>query len=123
MMRNYLGGDLSTSGLKNKASAGVGIVLSPEVKLKDIDDKILDCRILLVRIILNGIKISAFCPYAPTEEYAESNKDSFFNTLNKAIQKANTVHPSFNVLVGVDMNATIGTDSIGSWSFLGPNND
>ena len=41
------------AGLKSKASAGVGIVLSPEVKLIDIDDKILDGRILLVRIILH----------------------------------------------------------------------
>ena len=47
----------------------------------------------------------------------------FFNTLNKAIQKAKKEHPSFKVLVGADMNATIGTDSFGSWSFLGPNND
>ena len=111
------------SGLKSKASAGVGIVLSPEVKLIDIDDKILDGRILLVRIILHGIKISAFCAYAPTEEYADSSKDRFFNTLNKAIQKVKREHPSFKVLVGADMNATIGTDSFGSWSFLGPNND
>ena len=54
------------SGLRSKASAGVGIVLSPDVKLVDIDDTILDGRILLVRIILYGIKISAFCAYAPT---------------------------------------------------------
>ena len=61
--------------------------LSPEVKLIDIDDKILDGRILSVRIILHGIKISAFCAYAPTEEYADSSKDGFFNTLNQAIKK------------------------------------
>ena len=39
------------SGLKGKARAGVGIVLSPDVKLIDIDDNILDGRILLVRIL------------------------------------------------------------------------
>ena len=66
------------AGLKSKASAGVGIVLSPEVKLIDNDNKILGGRILLMRIILHGIKLSAFCAYAPTEEYAESSKDSFF---------------------------------------------
>ena len=46
-----------------------------------------------------------------------------FNTLNQAIQKAKKDHPSFKVLVEADMNATIGTDSFGLWSFLGPNND
>ena len=43
------------SGLKSKASAGVGIALSQDVKLIDIDDTILDFRIILVRIILQGI--------------------------------------------------------------------
>ena len=75
------------SGLKSKASAGVGIVLSPDVKLIDIDDNIFDGRILLVRIILHGIKISAFCAYAPTEKYADSTKEKFFSTLSSAISK------------------------------------
>ena len=48
------------SGLKSKASAGVGIALAPDVQLVDIDDNILPGRILLVRVILYGIKISAF---------------------------------------------------------------
>ena len=109
------------SGLKSKASTGVGIVFSPEVKLVDIDDTIIDGRILLVRITLHGIKISAFCAYAPTELYADSTKDKFVNSLNLAIQKVKKEHPSFKILV--DMNATIGTDSFEPWSFLGPNND
>ena len=111
------------SGLKSKASAGVGIVLSPDVKLIDIDDTILDGRILLVRVILHGVKISAFSAYAPTELYAESTKDKFFNTLSSVIQKTKKEHPSFKVLIGADMNATIGEESFGTWSFLGPNND
>ena len=111
------------SGLKSKASAGVGIVISPDVKLVDIDDTILDGRILLVRIVLHGIKISAFCAYAPTELYADSTKDKFYSTLHLAIQKVKKEHPGFKILVGADMNATIGCNSFGSWSYLGPNND
>ena len=52
------------SGLKCKASAGVGIALSADVKLIDIEN-ILEGRILLARVVLHGIKISAFCAYAP----------------------------------------------------------
>ena len=70
------------SGLKCKASAGVGIALSSDVKLIDINN-ILEGRILLARIVLHGIKIAAFCAYAPTEEYAESTKESIYNTLDK----------------------------------------
>ena len=61
---------------------------------------------------------------APTEQYAESTKDTFFNTLQKAVQKVKKEHPSFNVLIGADMDATgHGHDSFGSWSHIGPNND
>ena len=52
------------SGMKVKASAGVGIALSPKVKIVDINN-ILDGRIIFVRLILHGIKVSAFCAYAP----------------------------------------------------------
>ena len=110
------------SGMKCKASAGVGIALSPVVELIDIDN-ILEGRILLTRIVLHGIKISAFTAYAPTEQYADSTKDTFFNTLQKAVLKAKKEHPSFKILIGADMNATVGCDSFGSWSHLGPNND
>ena len=61
------------SGLKVISSAGVGIALSPNVKLIDMEI-ILEGRILLARAIFHGIKISAVCAYAPTEEYAESSK-------------------------------------------------
>ena len=121
--RELCGWTFINSGLKSKASAGVGIALSPDVKLIDIDDTILDGRILLVRIILHGIKISAFCAYAPTELYADSTKEKIFSTLSLAIQKVKREHPGFKVLVGADMNATIGNDSFGPWSYLGPNND
>ena len=110
------------SGLKGKAQDGVGIALSPDVELVDIDN-ILNGRILLVRCILHGIKISAFCAYAPTELYADSTKDNFFNKLNQAIQKVKREFPGFKVLIGADMNATIGDDSFGPWEYLGPNND
>ena len=108
--------------MKGKAKDGVGIALSPEVELIDIDN-ILNGRIILVRCILHGIKISAISAYAPTELYADSTKDNFFNKLNQAIQKVKRDFPGFKILVGADMNATIGEDSFGPWDFLGPNND
>ena len=73
------------SGLKVKSSAGVGIDLSPNVKLIDMEI-ILEGRIILARVILYDIKISAFCAYAPTEKYAESSKQSFYHILQKEIQ-------------------------------------
>ena len=110
------------SGLKGKAQDGVGIALSPDVELVDIDN-ILNGRILLVRCILHGIRISAICAYAPTEVYADSTKDNFFDKLNKTIKKVKREYPGFKILIGADMNATIGEDSFGPWAYLGPNND
>ena len=111
------------SGMKTKASAGVGIAISPNVKIIDIDNSIFEGRILLARLILHGIKLSAFCVYAPTEEYAESSKLLFYNTLQKSILNTKKKYPGFKVIVGGDLNATIGCDSNGSWTYLGTNND
>ena len=111
--------------MKCKASEGVGIALSPVVELIDIDN-ILEGRILLTRIILHGIKISAFTAYAPTEQYADSTKDTFFNTLQKAVLQAKKEHPSFKILIGADMNATVGCDSLALGRIIiirSPNND
>ena len=68
------------SGMKMKASAGVGIALSPNVRIVDVEN-ILEGRILLVRLTLFGIKLFAFCVCAATEEYADSTKQLFFNAL------------------------------------------
>ena len=62
--------------MKMKASSGVGMALSLDIKIIDINN-ILEGRILLVRLILRGIKLSAFCAYAPTEMYAESSIQDF----------------------------------------------
>ena len=67
-------------------------------------------------MILHGIRISAFCAYAPTEKYADSTKENFFSTLNAAISKVKKKYPSYKILVGADMNATIGNDAFGPWS-------
>ena len=84
----------------------MGIALSPNVKIIDINN-ILEGRILLVMLILHGIKLSAFCAYAPTEKYADSSKQAFFNTLQKSILQVKKEHPRFKIIVGADMNATI----------------
>ena len=102
-------------GMKFKASARVGTELSPGVELIDIDN-ILEDRKLLTGVVLHGIKISAFTAYAHTEQYADSTKDTLFNTLQKAVLKAKKEHPSFKILIGADMNATIGCDYFVSWS-------
>ena len=108
--------------MKTKASAGVGMALSPDIKIIDINN-ILEGRILLVRLILRGIKLSAFCAYAPTDTYAEASKQAFFNILQKSILNVKKEYPGYKVIIGADMNVTIGCDSNGLWSYLGTNND
>ena len=97
------------SGMKAKASAGVGIALSPNGKIVDICN-ILDGRIILVRLILHDINISAFCACTPTELYADSSKQAFFSTLQISIQTTKKEHPGFKIIIGADMNATIRCD-------------
>ena len=90
--------------------------------MKDIEN-ILDGRIILICVILHGIKLSVICAYAPTEEYAESTKQTFFSKLRNTITTVKQKHPTYKIIIGADMNATIGCDSNGSWPYLGANND
>ena len=112
------------SGFKKKAAAGIGIILSPQAKL--IDHEIwIEGRIISARIIVNGIKLNAISAYSPTDtvKTSEASKDFFYYQLDKAIKAAKKKHPSYKILIGGDMNATIGTDSYGVWKCLGRNND
>ena len=61
--------------------------------------------------------------YSPTDVGSESSKDHFYHQLDKAIKASKKNRPSFKILIGSDMNATIGTDSYGVWKCLGRNID
>ena len=116
------GWSLIYSGFKQKHAAGVGIAVSPNVKVVDIDNA-MEGRILIVRAIVNGICISAISAYAPTENKPDSSKDLFYNTLERSIMKVKHKHSSFKCIIGADMNSTIGIDSNKKWKCLGENND
>ena len=110
------------SGFQNKSSAGVGLIISPQSEIIDIN-VVMEGRILVVKIIIKGIKLAAICAYSPTEVYADASKDNFHNNLSKAIKLIKSTSPTFKLLIGADMNATIGKDSEGNWDCIGNNND
>ena len=110
------------SGFSSKSRAGVGVVLSPGSQIHDIDI-ILEGRILNVITTVKGIRLATICVYAPTEEYAATTKDVFYSHLRKAIKTIRNKHPNFKIIIGGDMNATIGKDSEGEWPCIGNNND
>lgn len=51
------------------------------------------------------------------------SKDGFFHFLNSTIKSMKKKHPSFKIVIGGDMIATISNDAFGKWKSLGPNND
>ena len=108
-------------GLKVKHAHGAGLILSPNVVLHD-KEQIMSGRILYARVTIKGIKVSAFSAYAPTELAPESTKVAFLNKLKQAIRAARKDHPNFRIVVGGDMNSTIGTD-VRDCRFIGNNND
>ena len=89
------------SGFKKKTQAGVGIILAPHVQLKDVIHA-KKGRILGARVIINGIKLSIFSCYSPTDtkSYSEQTKDEFYSSLSKAITSAKSDNPSFKLVVG-----------------------
>ena len=113
------------SGFKRKAQAGVGIVLAPHVNLQDIIH-VEAGRIIGARVILNGIKLSLFSCYDPTDtkSYSEQIKENFYITLRNATNAVKTEYSSFKLIIGGDFNATIGRDcEPEKWICVGNNND
>ena len=113
------------SGFKAKAQAGVGIAIAPHVKTEDIIP-VEAGRILGIRVIINGMKLSIFCCYSPcdTKSYSDQTKDAFYKSLGAATTKVKKEHPSFKLIVGGDFNATIGKDCVPEqWDCIGNNHD
>ena len=113
------------TGFKRKAQAGVAIVLAPHVILDDIMD-VDQGRIIGARLKIKGLKLSVFSCYAPTDtkSYSDQIKNSFYNTLRKAITSVKNDHPSYKLVIGGDFNATIGKESQSEFSkCIGKNND
>ena len=112
------------SGFKRRSQAGVGVALAPRVTLVDVI-YVEDGRIMCVCIIVNGIKLTVFCCYAPTDtkSYAEQQKIAFYQSLTKAMKNVKKEHPGFKVIFGGDFNATIGKESEQNWKCIGNSND
>ena len=96
------------NGMKT-AKAGVAIALAPHVRLVDVDHAI-EGRLTTVRVTVHGIKLTILTCYCPTEEYTETTKQAFYQTLHKVIRQVKTKHPSYKLIVAGDFNATIGMD-------------
>ena len=83
-------------------------------------------RIIGARLKIKGLKLSVFSCYAPTDtkSYSDQIKNSFYNTLRKAITSVKNDHPSYKLVIGGDFNATIGKESQSEFSkCIGKNND
>ena len=88
---------------------GVGFVLSPECHLHDVVN-VVPGRILQIRLTIQGTRLCALSVYAPTEEYSASAKNSFYDAIQQAVTQAREKFPSWRVIVGGDLNATVGLD-------------
>ena len=64
----------------------------------------------MARVILHGTKLSILSCYSPTEEYADSTKEAFYNNLSRILRETKRAHSSFKIIACGDFNATIGTD-------------
>ena len=101
-------------GLKVKHAHGVGLIISPNAVVNDIEH-VLPGRILYVQVLIKGIKLSAFSVYSPTNEAPEGTKNAFYNKLKSATKSSKRDKPSFKLIIAGDMHATIGTDIKTYW--------
>ena len=86
------------SGFSKKSAGGVAMICNPDVKILDIEH-VLPGRILRVRLNHLGIKLMAWCVYAPTNvtakdaEKSEAVKSSFYTPLNKSVKAMRKDYP------------------------------
>lgn len=109
------------NGMKT-ARAGVAVAIAPHVILLDVNH-VIEERLTMVQMKVHGVKLSIFNCYCLTEQYAESTKQTFYQTLPKKIHVKKD-NPSFKVIVASDFNATIGMDCEPSkWQSIGQFHD
>ena len=105
------------------ARAGVAIVLAAHVRLMDIEH-IMEGRMTMIRVKVNGVKLAMCSCYSPTEEHSTSSKENFYRTLQRAMLQMRKEHPSYKIIVAGDFNATIGQDcNHDTWRGPGPYHD
>ena len=83
-------------------------MLAPHVRIID-TDHCMEARISVAGVNLHGTKLSIVSCYSPTEEYADSTKQAFYNNLSRVLREIKRAHSSFKIIACGDFNATIGT--------------
>ena len=83
------------------AQAGVAIVLAPHVRLMDIEH-IMEGRMTIIRVKVNGVKLAIYSCYCPTEEHSTSSKENLYRTLQRAMLQMRKEHPSYKIIVAGD---------------------
>ena len=116
------GGKLIWSGLKQKAQAGVGLLLAEDVELVGAPEEVVPGRILFARVKWRGTQLATWSVYAPTNAQADTAKHEFFRTLSRSLDEMKKRYPKYARLCVGDFNATLGTDAPRS-SYIGPNLD
>ena len=114
------GWSFTYSGQRRKAEAGVGILCGPNAELID-SSTVIEGRILHARLKVYGLKINAWCVYAPTNVKSESTKAKFFCELRKSVRAMRKKFPSWKIMISGDLNSTLGPDAPKS-KFVGNNN-
>lgn len=107
------GNTLIYSGFPDENSArrhGVGILLSPNSRKGLMDWKPISERLIMVRLRNRVRNITIIQCYAPTEEAAEEEKDSFYEQLTDVVRTAKT--QDIKIILG-DFNAKVGSDNEG----------
>ena len=98
----------------------MGILCGPNAELID-SSTVIEGRILHARLKVYGLKINAWCVYAPTNVKSESTKAKFFCELRKSVRAMRKKFPSWKIMISGDLNSTLGPDAPKS-KFVGNNN-
>ena len=91
---------------------GVGIAMSPLAARSLVSTEAISEGVMLAHFQLRGRKLSVICAYAPTNDYPDSEKDTFYSEVQEALDRSSSRDL---LLMGGDFNAQVGAEDPHSW--------
>ena len=91
---------------------GVGVMLSPRAAAAYIDSQPISEGVLLVKLRLRSSTLCVICAYAPTNDYPEEQKDTYFVELQHVLDR---VAARSTLVLADDFNAQVGAEDPQQW--------
>ena len=113
-MLDINGYKLYYSGQKRRGEYGVGILVTNDVCVEDV--QYVSPRMMSMQAIVSKLRLNIVCCYGPTMDAKPSTKDDFWRQMRSHVD---SLPRRYKTLIGGDFNSTIGSAASGNYRCVG----